>query len=51
MTLYNCSDRMCGAEDCSTCHPGNDNEIEHNEAQEEREIDRMDDERDRGDER
>lgn len=23
MSNYGCSDRMCGAIDCSTCHPGN----------------------------
>lgn len=20
--MYGCSDRMCGADDCTTCHPG-----------------------------
>lgn len=25
----NCSDRMCGAEDCKICHPENFQDVEH----------------------
>jgi len=32
---YACSDGMCGATDCSTCFPGNDNEVAWQKAKDE----------------
>ena len=42
MTMYRCGDMTCGAYDCSSCYPGNDNELEHNEAKEEYEAEKGD---------
>ena len=43
--LYFCEDRTCGAEDCSTCFPGNEHERETQNAREEYEISRWEQER------
>jgi len=42
---YKCSDRMCGAEDCPRCHPGNFvNGVFVDDIEEEEEVDEVDDE-------
>jgi len=30
--IYRCKDRLCGAEDCSTCYPFNEHEMREREA-------------------
>ena len=35
MPIYRCSDGLCGADDCSRCRPGNENEQEYNAARDE----------------
>jgi hypothetical protein len=46
MYPYSCSDRMCGAEDCNRCRPGNDDYVEWREGQDEADEHRADVERD-----
>jgi len=44
---YSCSDGMCGAEDCNTCRPRNEDYLEWEQGQDEADEHRADEERDR----